>query len=155
MNPDPEPTQLARAIACVSPARLGQQSRARQRLAETYAELECLLPRAGVAIVAALLVSTYLMAPRHRMGCVESKADIARATVKKYALEAYPLWRVQHPNAVCPERLEDLNEYMNNKTIRDEWDGVYEMSCSDFGILVWTAAEDGQPGTADDIRSDR
>jgi hypothetical protein len=105
-----------------------------------------------LARAVALVVSALVAGPR--MVCSESKTDLAKATVKKYAFEAYPSWRAQHRSEACPERLDDLDEYMNNKDVTDPWDGVYEMSCSEYGILVWTAGEDGRAGTGDDIRSD-
>ncbi|NVB77344.1 MAG: hypothetical protein HOV81_03030 [Kofleriaceae bacterium] len=150
-----EPARLAPEVACISPVRLGQRSRARELLVGAQAELVSLVPRTGVTFALALLFAVFMAAPRTMRVFVESKADIARATVKKYAFEAYPRWRAWHPNAACPERLDELNEYMNNEHTHDPWGGVYEMSCNELGILVWTVAEDGRPGTADDIRSDR
>ena len=76
--------------------------------------------------------------------------------MKKYVYEAYPSWRAQHPERVCPERLEELNEYMNNKDIIDPWGVPYLAACSVTGhLLVWSAGEDGRFRTEDDVRSDR
>src|SRR4051794_31864156 len=59
----------------------------------------------------------------------ESKWDVANATVKKYAYEAYPSWIAAHPEKACPDKLEELNAYMNNKDVRDPWGGSYKMLC--------------------------
>jgi hypothetical protein len=89
----------------------------------------------------------------------ESKVDIARATVKKYAFEAYPSWSATNPSKACPDDLLALNEYMNGKDIRDPWGNPYKMMCGQSlppgakGIAVMSAGEDGKEGTADDIKS--
>ena len=51
--------------------------------------------------------------------------------VKKYAYEAYPSWASSHPDKSCPEKLEQLNEYMNNKDIKDPWGFEYKTT------VVW------------------
>jgi hypothetical protein len=91
--------------------------------------------------------------------CVESKIDIARATVKKYAYEAYPSWSVEHPYPACPRSVLELNDWMNNKDARDPWGSSYFVLCGSTlppgakGIGVASAGEDGAFGTADDITS--
>lgn len=148
-----EPTGLVRAIACISPPRLGRRSRA----AELALDVASLVPRAALVIcVAAFITSVVMLTNQRIFVCFggHSKADIAKVNVTAYALEAYPEWRMDHPETLCPARLDELNEYTNNKNVRDVWGGLYEMSCSEAGMVVWSAGEDGQPGTADDIRSD-
>src|SRR5215468_8862693 len=80
--------------------------------------LEIMIVLAILALVMGLVVG-----PRVMKMFGESKVDIARATVKKYAFEAYPSWAAAHPDKQCPDRLEDLNEYMNNKDAKDPWNG--------------------------------
>ena len=88
----------------------------------------------------------------------ESKTDIAKMAVSKYANEAYPSWASSHSDA-CPKSLADLNEYMNNHDIKDPWGNDYRMFCGANlpagakGLAVMSNGEDGREGTADDIKS--
>jgi prepilin-type N-terminal cleavage/methylation domain-containing protein len=116
--------------------------------------LEIMIVLAILALVMGLVVG-----PRVMKMFGESKVDIAKATVKKYAFEAYPSWSAAHPDKACPERLEDLNEYMNNKDLKDPWNGQYKMLCGQQlppgakGLAVMSSGEDGKDGTTDDIKS--
>jgi general secretion pathway protein G len=116
--------------------------------------LEIMIVLAILALVMGLVVG-----PRVMKMFGESKVDIAKATVKKYAFEAYPSWSAAHPDKACPEKLEDLNEYMNNKDVKDPWGGSYKMLCGSSlpagakGLAVVSPGEDGKDGTADDIKS--
>jgi hypothetical protein len=140
---------LVCAVACKHPPRFGESS----RFADLFGFARNPFCVAAILAVFAL-ASGLLVGPRTMHVFAESKSDIAKATVKKYAFEAYPSWRAQHPNLVCPARLVALNEYMNNKDIKDPWGGTYGFSCDDSGIRVWSRGEDGVSGTGDDIRSD-
>ena len=86
--------------------------------------LEIMIVLAILALVMGLVVGPAVM---KRFG--ESKEKIAKATVQKYAYDAYPQWSSAHPDKQCPEKLEDLNEYMNNKDIKDPWGNNYKMMC--------------------------
>jgi hypothetical protein len=116
--------------------------------------LEIMIVLAILALVMGLVVGPKVM---KMFG--ESKVDIARATVNKYAYEAYPSWAAAHPDKGCPDRLEDLNEYMNNKDIMDPWQHPYKMLCGQQlppgakGLAVVSAGEDGKDGTGDDVKS--
>lgn len=116
--------------------------------------LEIMIVLAIIALVMGLVVGPKVM---KLFG--ESKVDIARATVRKYAYEAYPSWSAAHPDKACPERLEDLNEYMNNHDAKDPWGGTYKVLCGQNlpagakGIAIVSPGEDGKDGTADDIKS--
>lgn len=116
--------------------------------------LEIMIVLAILALVMGLVVG-----PRVMKMFGESKSDIARLTVKKFADEAYPQWSTRHPDKSCPDKLEDLNEYMNSKDIKDPWGGLYKMMCGQSlpagakGIAVMSAGEDGKEGTSDDIKS--
>ncbi len=89
----------------------------------------------------------------------ESHVGIAKATVKKFAYEAYPSWSATHPEKACPDKLEDLNEYMNGNDVNDPWGNPYRMYCGQNlppgakGLAVTSAGEDGKEGTPDDIKS--
>jgi hypothetical protein len=89
----------------------------------------------------------------------ESKADIARAVVKKYAYEAYPQWSAVHPGQPCPRSLDQLNEFMSSRDTKDPWGNRYRMFClPDMPpgmrpIGVMSDGEDAKQGTQDDIKS--
>jgi prepilin-type N-terminal cleavage/methylation domain-containing protein len=116
--------------------------------------LEIMIVLAILALVMGLVVG-----PRVMKMFGESKGDVAGATVKKYAYEAYPSWSAAHPDKGCPDKLEDLNEYMNNKDIKDPWGQNYKMMCGQNlpagakGLAVMSNGEDGKEGTADDVKS--
>lgn len=116
--------------------------------------LEIMIVLAILALVMGLVVG-----PRVMRMFGESKGDIAGATVKKYAYEAYPSWSAAHPDKGCPDKLEDLNEYMNNKDIKDPWGNNYKMLCGQNlpagakGLAVMSNGEDGKEGTGDDVKS--
>ena len=84
--------------------------------------------------------------------------DIARLTVKKLALEAYPMWSVSNRQP-CPENLAALLEFVPDVSAVDPWKQPYEMLCGDQlpegakGIAVYSRGRDGKAGTADDIKS--
>jgi hypothetical protein len=115
-----------------------------------------LLPLAVVAGVLALLIGPAAM------NCFcSSKEDVARATAKKYAYEAYVQW-AQATGLVCPAHLAQLNQYMNNKGTKDPWGVEYVMGCGPRvgpgdrpGIVVVSAGKDGRFGSEDDLGSDR
>jgi len=115
--------------------------------------LEIMIVLAILALVMGLVVG-----PRVMKMFGESKVDIAKMTVNKYANEAYPSWASSHSDA-CPKQLSDLNEYMNNKDIKDPWGSDYKMYCGSSlpagakGLAVMSNGEDGKEGTSDDIKS--
>jgi hypothetical protein len=113
----------------------------------------------GILLGASLVVGmvTQIVRPIRAM----SKPQVARATARIYADYAYPQWRSTH-HALCPQSLDELNEFMNNKDIKDPWGTPYYFACGPLavphnatGIWVMSAGEDGRFGTADDVRSDR
>lgn len=133
----------------------------RNRLARSYARahrgmtlLEIMIVLAILALVMALLVG-----PRVMKMFGEAKVDTTRVKVKKYAFEAYPSWSASHPDKACPEKLADLNEYMNDNDSNDAWGKPLKMMCGQSlpagakGIAVMSSGEDLKEGTADDIKS--
>ena len=116
--------------------------------------LEIMIVLAILALIMGLVVG-----PRVMKMFASSKVDIAKATVQKYAFEAYPSWSAAHPDKSCPDKLEDLNEYMNNKDIKDPWGNNYIMYCGQNlpagakGLAVKSLGEDGKDGTSDDVFS--
>jgi hypothetical protein len=105
------------------------------------------------------LVMGLVVGPRVMKMFAGSKVDIAKATVTKYAYEAYPSWSQANPSKACPETLTELNEFMNNKDINDPWGMPYKMMCGQNlpagakGLAVMSAGEDQKEGTADDVKS--
>lgn len=116
--------------------------------------LEIMIVLAILALVMGLVVG-----PRVMKMFGQSKGDIASLTVRKYADEAFPSWSMAHPSKGCPDKLQDLNEYMNNKDIKDPWGNDYKMFCGPSlppgakGVAVLSFGEDGKEGTADDVKS--
>ena len=92
---------------------------------------------------------------------IPSPTVIAKATVTKYAFEAYGSWAAEHPDRACPERLEELLPFINEKTTLDPWEHPYVMFCGTnvpsgvrlHGVGIKSLGPDGQPDTADDITS--
>ena len=134
--------------------KLSRIARNARRAQKGMTLLEIMIVLAILALVMGLVVG-----PRVMKMFGESKGDVAAATVKKYAYEAYPSWSAAHPDKGCPDKLEDLNEYMNNKDIKDPWGQNYKMMCGQNlpagakGLAVMSNGEDGKEGTADDVKS--
>ena len=116
--------------------------------------LEIMIVLAILALVMGLVVGPKVM---KMFG--SSKVDIAKATLQKYAYEAYPQWSQANPSKACPDKLEDLNEFMNNKDIKDPWGQQYKMYCGQTlppgakGLAVSSSGEDQKEGTNDDLKS--
>jgi len=116
--------------------------------------LEIMIVLAILALVMGLVVG-----PRVIELFTKAKGDITQLKVKKYAHEAYPQW-VMSAGKQCPDKLEDLNPYMNShKGGIDEWGHPLEMLCGTslpphvHGFAVRSLGKDGQPNTADDVTS--
>lgn len=117
--------------------------------------LEIMIVLAILALVMGLVVG-----PRVMKLFGESKVDIAKLTVQKFANEAFPQWARSHPDKGCPEKIEDLSEYMDKKDTKDPWGNQYKMLCppnlpagARGGIAIMSPGEDGKEGTVDDIKS--
>jgi hypothetical protein len=90
----------------------------------------------------------------------ESKVDVAKMAIQDMTNTAYPMWTRSHQDKQCPERLEDLSEYMNKKDVKDPWGNPYKMFCganlppgAKGGFAVSSSGEDGKDGTPDDLKS--
>lgn len=116
--------------------------------------LEIMIVLAILALVMGLVVGPRVMA---MFG--DSKKDIAKATVQKYAFEAYTQWSVANRDKACPASIEELSPFMNSKDVKDPWGTPYKMLCGQNlpagarGLAVMSFGEDQQEGTADDIKS--
>ena len=116
--------------------------------------LEIMIVLAILALVMGLVVG-----PRVMKMFGESKVDIARLTVTKFANEAFPQWSRSHPDKGCPDKIEELSEYMDKKDTKDPWGSDYKMYCPPNlptgarGIAILSPGPDGKEGTDDDIKS--
>ena len=117
--------------------------------------LEIMIVLAILALVMGLVVG-----PRVMRMFSKSKDDIAGLTVKKYAYEAFGEWSQAHPDKACPDKLEDLSQYMDSKDIKDPWGNPYKMFCGQNlpagakgGLAVMSSGPDGKDGTEDDVKS--
>ena len=117
--------------------------------------LEIMIVLAILALVMGLVVG-----PRVMRMFSKSKDDIAALTVKKYAYEAFGEWSQAHPDKACPEKLEDLSQYMDSKDVKDPWGTPYKMFCGQNlpagakgGRAVMSSGEDAKEGTEDDVKS--
>lgn len=116
--------------------------------------LEIMIVLAILALVMGLIVG-----PRVMKMFAESKTDIARLTVKKFADEAFPQWARSHPDKGCPDKIEDLAEYMNKNDTKDPWGSEYKLFCPPNlpagakGIAITSPGEDKKEGTSDDLKS--
>jgi prepilin-type N-terminal cleavage/methylation domain-containing protein len=117
--------------------------------------LEIMIVLAILALVMGLVVG-----PRVMRMFSKSKDDIAQLTVKKYAYEAFGEWAQAHPDKQCPDKLEDLSQYMDSKDTKDPWGNPYKMFCGQNlpagaknGLAVMSSGPDGKDGTEDDVKS--
>ena len=116
--------------------------------------LEIMIVLAILALVMGLLVGPKVM---KMFG--ESRVDTTKIKLKKYAFEAYPSWSAAHPDKGCPDKLADLNEYMNSEDSNDSWGKPLKMLCGSNlppgakGIAVISAGADNKEGTEDDLKS--
>lgn len=117
--------------------------------------LEIMIVLAILALVMGLLVG-----PKVMKMFAGSKVDITKLKLKKYAYEAYPSWAASHPDKQCPDKIADLNEYMNDeKDSTDAWQHPIKMMCGASlpagakGLAVMSIGEDGKEGTEDDLKS--
>ena len=91
-----------------------------------------------------------------------NQEQLRAATKRKialYAFEAFPQWAVTHPDRACPDRLADLNEFMDDRDGLDAWGQPLIMLCGAAmpphakGIAIISKGADGKQGTDDDINS--
>ena len=114
--------------------------------------LEIMIVLAIIALVMGLLVG-----PRVMKLFGQSKVDITKLKLNQYANEAFPSWSTNHPDKACPEKLTDLNEYMNSNDANDAWGRPLKLMCPPpagaKGIGVSSMGEDGKEGSPDDLKS--
>jgi general secretion pathway protein G len=116
--------------------------------------LEIMIVLAILALIMGLVVG-----PRVMKMFGQSKNEIAKATAKDIAFQAYGHWSAVHQNKACPDSITDLAEFVNDPKMLDPWGNPYQFMCGPTmpqgmkGVLVISAGEDGKFNTADDIKS--
>jgi general secretion pathway protein G len=133
----------------------------RTRLARKLARAQRGMTLLEIMIVLAILalVMGLLVGPKVMKMFGESRVDTTKIKLKKYAFEAYPSWSAAHPDKGCPEKLADLNEYMNSEDSNDSWGKPLKMLCGSNlpagakGIAIMSAGADNKEGTEDDLKS--
>jgi type II secretory pathway pseudopilin PulG len=116
--------------------------------------LEIMIVLAILAIVMGLLVG-----PKVLKMFSESRVKTTKIKLTQYANEAFPQWASSHPDKACPEKITDLNEYMNSSDANDSWGRPLKMFCGANapagirGVGVLSMGEDGKEGTDDDLKS--
>jgi len=126
----------------------------RRRRQKGMTLLEIMIVLAILALVMGLLVG-----PRVLRMFQGSKVDIAKTATKQYAFDAYTQWSQAHPSKACPDKIEELSEFMNEKKSVDPWGSPYKMLCGPNApagvkpIGVMSFGEDQKEGTEDDVKS--
>lgn len=105
------------------------------------------------ALMFTLIAGLLIPAPRRFHGDDAPKVDIAKLRVAKYAYEAYPQWRAEHPTLECPRSLRALDGYMDSADRRDPWGRTYVFTCGGGKLYVMSLGEDGRSNTDDDVWS--
>ena len=116
--------------------------------------LEIMIVLAILALVMGLVVGPSVMEHFRT-----ANKRIAEMTIKKYVYQAYPAWATAHPGIPCPDKLEDLDPFIDRKDTKDPWGGHYKLTCGATlppdakGLGVSSLGEDGKEGTSDDVKS--
>ena len=117
-----------------------------------------MVPTAIIGMMAAVAIPAFMeyMGPsKRRHGGPHAEAEIG---VKKLAYEGYPMWAAAHPDKQCPDKIEDLDEYVDGGHV-DPWGNPYVMMCGANlppgakGLAIQSAGPDGKLGTDDDVKS--
>jgi general secretion pathway protein G len=118
--------------------------------------LEIMIVLAIIAVVMGLLFGPTLL---RSLG--EAKIKESRIIVMDLGTKAYAQWSL-NSGEQCPTSLDQLKKYTNVGEAKDAWGKDLQMVCGQgasgelpegipFGVV--SAGEDGQFGTADDIKS--
>jgi prepilin-type N-terminal cleavage/methylation domain-containing protein len=133
----------------------------RNRLARSFARGHRGMTLLEIMIVLAILalVMTLLVGPKVLNALRDSRAKTTKIKLTQYVNEAFPQWAASHPDKGCPDKLTDLNEYMNSSDINDAWGRPIKMMCGATlpagvkGLAAQSMGEDGKDGSEDDIKS--
>jgi hypothetical protein len=122
------------------------------------------LRRLGRIVVLSLLGSSALAigslhalrrthdAPFEEAALRRARIADARTIAKKYAYEGFPAWVVAHPAYACPQRLAELDVFVDRLDTIDPWGTSFQSYCHDGNTFrVVSAGPDRTHGTPDDI----
>jgi prepilin-type N-terminal cleavage/methylation domain-containing protein len=116
--------------------------------------LEIMIVLAILAIVMGLLIGPKVMDYFRR-----AKIETTRMKLDMYANQAFTAWSMAHPQAMCPDRVADLDDYMNEQNPNDAWGNPIKLMCGASlppgarHIALLSAGPDGKEGTDDDLKS--
>lgn len=81
-----------------------------------------------------------------------AEIEEARFVAKKYVREGLPAWAVVHPDYPCPQRLAELDPFVDRTDTIDPWGLPFQSYChSGHTFRVVSAGPDRTHGTYDDI----
>jgi len=109
-----------------------------------------------LAIIA--LVMGFLFGPRLMAMFGESRHELAKSVVQRYASEAYARWSMNNPGQTCPADINELAKYNDEKEARDPWGRPLILLCGDNApegvqVGVVSMGADGKLDTSDDVKS--
>lgn len=87
------------------------------------------------------------------------KTNMTKFKLSTYVNVAFTMWKYAHPRKICPGDISELKEYLAGTELNDPWGRPVEMLCGTnlpagvTGIAFLSRGEDGEEGTADDIKS--
>ena len=118
-----------------------------------------------IMIVIAILglVMGLVVVPRVMDMFGQSREQLAKLAVDKFAFESYPQWKVANPSKDCPETLLALAQFVGKgeSDVEDPWGTPYEMYCGGANMpagatgsmAIVSYGPDKKKGTEDDIKS--
>jgi hypothetical protein len=111
----------------------------------------------SVLLVLGLVVAIGIVHIVDRGRADPSKNAITKIMLDQYANEAFPSWSKVNPGKACPEKLVELDVYLNHNSTDDAWGHPIKLLCPPpvgaKGIGVTSNGEDGREGTPDDLKS--
>lgn len=130
-----------------------RRSEIRKRKLVTLARRVPRLAKLTAVLTTICVLFGVVVCPRSLGRMEQSKTDVTRIVLKKYAYEAYPSWLAAHRDGVCPRSLHELADYMNADSDRDAWGKPLVFWCEGQRLMVTSAGEDARFGTEDDLKS--
>src|SRR6266545_1345284 len=109
-----------------------------------------------LAIIA--LVMGFLFGPRLMAMFGQSRTELAKSVVQRYASEAYARWSMDNPGKNCPADINELAKYNDEKEAKDPWGKPLILLCGDGApegvqLGVVSMGADNKLDTKDDIKS--
>ena len=109
-----------------------------------------------LAIIA--LVMGFLFGPRLMAMFGQSRTELAKSVVQRYASEAYARWTMDNPGKSCPADINELAKYNDEKEAKDPWGKPLILLCGDNApegvqLGVVSMGADNKLDTKDDIKS--